>query len=244
VEDYAQTSARTYSFWGTDGKGNDFCCYVADSSHEISKLILVGTDDPDDLSFSYSTRNVTHADTDMDGYGDVDNLLGSDDAACVDDISGQQADDVIDAQDGADIVSGGAGADTITAGDGDDTVNAGIGNDVIEGGNGNDTIDGGDDDDILQGEAGNDTLYGGKGADVVCGGGTTGSGHDYLHAMAPLTLETPNAVDWLWEPSSSNAPTGGGSVAGDECGHSTHGSGWAGAPCDYSNSTRPAACYQ
>jgi len=97
-----------------------------------------------------------------------------------DDLSGTDADDLIDAGDGADTVLGGAGDDLLIGAAGDDILTGGTGNDRLSGGQGADTLDGGAGDDILSGDAGDDVLWDGAGADLLFGG----DGNDTIHLAA------------------------------------------------------------
>lgn len=264
VEDYAIAGNRNYSIWGTDGTADTYCCFVNDNStHNIQTINLYGTTGQDNIAFTYSGRNVTHAG--RNAYadsGDTDTITGSDDTTHSEFLFGEGDQDIIYGNDGDDYIEGNADIDELHGGDGDDYIDGGLnaddiygddgadechgqaGDDFIVGGIGDDVLYGDGDADIIWGQEGNDDLYGGRGVDVVCGGATDGAGTNYLHAVEPGVTESPNDVDHLWEPSSANAPTGAGAVSGDQCGHSTFGSGWAGANCNYSNSTRPAECYE
>ncbi|MEQ1572572.1 MAG: calcium-binding protein, partial [Myxococcota bacterium] len=152
-------------------------------------------------------------------------------------------DDTLDAGDGVDLLEGDGGEDTCDGGAGNDAIYGGTGDDVCIGSTGADTLYGEDGNDTLRGGGDNDTLYGGLNSDLLCGGPTSGAGSDALYAVdAALTQELPNAVDTLWEPATSNAPTGGGTQTGDLCGKSTFTPGWAGSSCSYSLTTQPAGC--
>lgn len=88
-------------------------------------------------------------------------------------------DDEVTGNDAANILSGGAGNDILIGGTGRDTLNGGADDDILNGGRGVDTLNGGDDDDRLfggalpdrlSGDRGNDLLNGGTGRDALNGG--------------------------------------------------------------------------
>jgi Ca2+-binding RTX toxin-like protein len=95
-------------------------------------------------------------------------------------ITGDDADNVIDGNDGNNTLNGSGGNDTLNGGNGNDTLNGGEGNDALSGGAGDDTLDGGNGNDTLNGENGNDTLRGSAGNDVLNGG----EGNDLLDGGA------------------------------------------------------------
>ncbi len=142
--------------------------------------------------------------------------------------------DVVDAGDDKDVIRTRGGADTIFAGAHQDLINPGPGPDTVYGEGGPDLIRSYDDPDV-------DLLDAGPGRDRVCtlgandelhAGTHPGSGDDetlYISEYASGGLPNPYT-------STANANT--------ECGHSDwNASGdWAGASCDYSLGTPPAAC--
>jgi len=86
------------------------------------------------------------------------------------DITGNNANNIINAGSGDDNVNGGGGNDIINAGGGNDNVNGDGGNDIINGGSGSDNMNGDGGNDIINGGSGNDTLVGGPGSDILNGG--------------------------------------------------------------------------
>lgn len=104
----------------------------------------------------------------------------------LDEIYGNDADNVLDGGAGDDVIEGAGGADTVSGGGGNDDIDLGDGNDTAFGQGGNDIIRGGLADDDLSGGAGSDQLFGDEGADTVDGdtGGDTingGAGNDTLY---------------------------------------------------------------
>jgi len=92
-----------------------------------------------------------------------------------DNITGNDAGNLIDGGGGIDLIKGKGGVDAIYGGGGDDILNGnakgdkiygGAGNDILRGGNGKDKIFGGDGDDTLMGGIGRDRLTGGQGNDT------------------------------------------------------------------------------
>ncbi len=92
-----------------------------------------------------------------------------------DDITGNDADNMLWGNGGNDVIRGGRGEDVIRGGAGNDTLHGNQkndkligegGNDILRGGNRRDRLDGGDGDDRLEGGRGRDKLLGGDGADT------------------------------------------------------------------------------
>ncbi|GAA6179077.1 hypothetical protein NBRC116594_05150 [Shimia sp. NS0008-38b] len=114
----------------------------------------------------------------VDVGNDADRVLGID-------VSGDEADNLIEGTPDDDTLRGGDGDDRIDAGFGNDLVSGEAGDDVllgrygvdvVEGGLGDDVVKGGKGDDFVFGGEGDDTLIGSPGDDVVTGG----SGSDYV----------------------------------------------------------------
>lgn len=171
VEDYAQNGDGTYSVWGEDETGTDFCCFIDDdSTHNISTLVIVGTDYADQVVLTYSNRNIEHIDTNVFANDGADNLVGSDDAGSMDSLFGMDGANTIVGNDGDDTLTGYGHMDDIEGNDGDDYIGGGDGDDTLDGGDGADIIYGGYDDDTIDGGAGADTIYGESGLDSIIGG--------------------------------------------------------------------------
>lgn len=162
------------------GAGLDTASYETDTNGITANLFFgTVTDGSGDTDTLISIENVSGSafnDT-LEGNGLVNNLSGND------------GDDIIYTYNGNDVVNGGEGNDTLSGGNDDDIVNGDAGNDILRGDGGNDEIDGGEGDDQLLGHEGNDTLRGGignddlrdgEGDDVVYGG----DGNDTIYGGA------------------------------------------------------------
>ena len=139
--------------------------------------VVTASDGSQSLFLSADTTLITGiADASLLGIGDL-NLTGSD------------ADNVLNGNGGDNIIDGGAGDDLLSGGQGADRLIGGTGDDVIRGGEGRafqwenlqssssastinaDVLIGGDGDDRLHGQSGSDVLDGGAGDDRLTGGG-------------------------------------------------------------------------
>ena len=76
-------------------------------------------------------------------------------------------------------------------------------------------------------------MNGGSGNDTLCGGSTSGTGQDSL-------IGGTNS-DLLFEPSTSNPPTGSATFT-SRCGSTLFTSGWAGSDCAYNLTVAPSGC--
>lgn len=92
-------------------------------------------------------------------------------------ITGTNADDILNGTEGKNVIYGLQGDDTISAGEENDIVKGGLGDDRINGGNQSDALYGEQGDDSIFGDDGNDIAYGGVGNDLLDGG----LGHDFLY---------------------------------------------------------------
>lgn len=253
----------SFSAWGIDNNGDEFCCYYDDTNDDVTDLWLYGTDGTDTLDFDDAWAPPLTVGSYAWGHAGNDTLRGADIATVngnSDALYGEGGDDVIVCGGGDDFATGGSQGDTIWGGpgydnlqgnggidllyggDNDDQVFGGDNNDDITGGDGNDIADGEDGDDVVRGNAGHDIVAGGLGADIVCGGGTT-AGTDYLYAYGLTTgTEFPDSADKLWQPyNASNPDPVGYSQGNDSCGDADWGDTWAGGSCDYSL-TFPSEC--
>ena len=97
-----------------------------------------------------------------------------------DEMTGNDAENILLGGLGNDEISGGAGNDTLNGNAGEDVINGDAGNDTINGGGDNDTIYGGDGADDVKGQTGADTIFGNDGDDVINGQ----SGDDILYGDA------------------------------------------------------------
>lgn len=95
-------------------------------------------------------------------------------------ITGTNADDVLNGTGGKNIIYGLLGDDKISAGEDNDIVKGGLGDDQINGGNQSDALYGEQGDDNIFGDDGNDIAYGGVGNDFLDGG----TGNDFLYGGA------------------------------------------------------------
>lgn len=265
VEDYSGTSGEAYSAWGHLDDGNTFCCYFDDDPYSVVAAVRVDGSDTqaDHIYFNDDVRNVETAQVYAYAYIGADYIEGSDYSgvynllegdAGADTITGL-ADDDIYGRNGADSLFGGGGADGIWGGNDNDTMLGGAGNDDMYGEAGDDSMDGEGQDDYMEGGAGHDgmsgsggvdVMWGGAGSDDVCGG--TGTG-DSINGDGSGAAIPPLQYDDLWSPDSgASSPTGSVVGAASHCGHTTHGTSWAGtscgsAPCcNYDLTTRPANC--
>jgi len=121
-------------------------------------------------------------------------------------LTGSEANDIIQGTDGKDVITGGLGDDTIYGGSGDDIIDGGAGNDMLYGGSGADTLKGGEGNDVLYGNEGRDTLIGGKGDDILYGG--TGSDTFKWELNDQGTKAAP-AVDTIKDFSTATVAAGG-----------------------------------
>lgn len=111
-----------------------------------------------DLAAGTSTGQGTDAIT------GAEDILGT---LFVDQLMGDDGDNVIDGAFGDDVLEGRGGADTLLGDRGADTLLGGAGADVLDGGLGDDAHDGGDGDDHLWSTPGNDHHEGGAGVDLL-----------------------------------------------------------------------------
>ncbi len=107
-----------------------------------------------------------------------------------DDITGNQADNVLWGRDGNDTIDGQRGDDTLHGNDGHDTLKGGGGNDTLYGGYGNDILEGGAHDDLIYGGHDHDELTGGDGVDQLYGE----LGNDTFVYTSPWDTFSPDAV--------------------------------------------------
>ena len=202
---YAYSVSNTsIKIWGTNGDGVDFCCEgggfddVGEAGDTCTNFIdVIGVDNgaySDFLSLNNAaqTSTVLKMQHRVWGYGGNDEIYGSSDTVCGDQlyggsgidtihalagadyIEGEGGNDVCYGGDGADEIYGGADDDDLWGNDGADEIDGGTGDDQIKGGNQGDVINGQSGADQICGEGGDDELYGGTGDDIVLEGtGTT-----------------------------------------------------------------------
>lgn len=115
----------------------------------------------------------------------------------VNEISGTEADDLLDGTNAPDLSNGLGGNDTLSGFDGNDTLLGGAGDDLAYSGIGNDSLSGGIGADTLYGAAGNDTLDGGDGGDLL----GAGAGDDSMSGAA--------GNDALWTAAGNDTAEGG-----------------------------------
>lgn len=148
---------------------------------DLENTLLPGATEPGVWSFNVNAGAVAGI-----GREGVDDDLTGDDASNI--MSGASGNDTLRGQGGDDLIDGGLGNDTLFGDDGNDSVYGGDGNDIISGGRDRDLLAGqGDDDiiygnsgaDIIRGNAGDDTVYGGAGNDRIAGN----SGADNLNGQ-------------------------------------------------------------
>ncbi len=222
---YAKSpTATTIQIWGTDGENNAYCCEggtfndVAEAGTSCSNFIAVdGVDGYADLismnneaQTAYVARMVRY----VHSLGGNDEIYGSPDTVCEDDLTGGDDNDTIFGLGGIDFIygSGGndtcyggpgtdevygeAGDDTLSGDDGPDIVDGGVGDDKLKGGDGNDQMFGDADEDWVCGQAGDDNVYGGTENDIVIEGlgayglSTCGNGASDVSDFAEGTCET------------------------------------------------------
>jgi Ca2+-binding RTX toxin-like protein len=99
---------------------------------------------------------------------EADNVITT--GAGNDTVYGRPGNDVIDVGDGSNIAAGNRHDDTLIGGADDDRLNGGGGRDTIDGGGGDDVVYGFKGHDLIRGGDGNDALTAGDGDDVVIGG--------------------------------------------------------------------------
>ncbi|MEM6620388.1 MAG: M10 family metallopeptidase C-terminal domain-containing protein, partial [Pseudomonadota bacterium] len=88
-----------------------------------------------------------------------------------DDITSNDAANLLNGRNGADTLKGLKGADELKAGNGNDEVFGGEGADELRGGNGTDILRGGKGKDLIRGGVSKDTIYGQTGDDTLYGNG-------------------------------------------------------------------------
>lgn len=258
VSDYDESGGDDYSAWGIAEDGLGFCCYIEGDNH-LQYLWNYGTDQDDTMSFTYLSDTLERDGTIVSWAGD-DYIGGSVDSSAEDNLDGNGGYDTIVAVNGPAHIEGGNQGDTITSTSdsqeiygegGQDDVDAGSGADTIYGGDNNDTLRGGTGNDLVAGEAGadnvigddgNDSLYGGDGNDVVCGGDTDTGGADFLSSGNVVGPHPTGNADKLFSKSSAATPSGNAYLGSNTCGHTAHGSSWAGANCTYNISSEPSEC--
>lgn len=202
------------------GEGEAGLTFTADGSHDISAAaggygIAVGADQNVGVTISQGSVTLATISVDtMDGNVKLDVVTAGDgsqslalsgnttlmtgiaDATLLGigdlNLTGSDADNVLNGNAGSNTIDGGAGDDQLSGGLGADQLLGGDGDDVIKGGEGRDIqwdsleIDGGTSTvnaDVLSGGAGNDNLHGQSGSDVLDGGAgddrlTGGGGRD------------------------------------------------------------------
>lgn len=143
------------------------------------------------IDFSYATQGM-RVDLRPGSFSDVGGLTGNMAIARgtiieelftgtgADDVTGNNADNLIRTFAGDDTISSGGGKDRVFGGNGNDIIRGNGGHDKLFGGSGRDELFGGNGRDILRGGSGNDTLEGGKHNDKLFGGG----GRDILRGDA------------------------------------------------------------
>jgi len=97
-----------------------------------------------------------------------------------------------------DIISGGGGNDTLKGLDGWDFLPGGLGRDTLYGGNGPDGLDGGENSDVIYGGPGNDWIYAiedGEQDTISCGPGA-----DFVHADQDLDIVAEDCEEVVYEP--------------------------------------------
>ena len=146
-----------------------------------------GGDDTDTLDYRYATPgqalivDIDLGTADAGSYGstvfvNIENVYGIENG--LNQISGDENDNVIHGgsfadklygRDGKDLIRGFDGNDILRGGRKNDTLQGGAGFDTLDGGRGRDTLVGGADDDYLRGSDGNDRLIGEAGNDRLYG---------------------------------------------------------------------------
>ena len=169
-------TAYSYSVWGTDSAGNDFCCQTSDSS--IDTIVMLGSHHNDTMAFTYTSGGTTY---NLENRGTAGKL-----ASIISALEGQDTlygaqttssyNEALHGDGDDDLIYGGSGGDELTGDAGDDEIWGGAGGDIIHGNDGNDLIYGETVSDSLTGDAGDDILSGGDNADIIVGG----VGIDYI----------------------------------------------------------------
>ncbi len=252
VSDYNGNGSRRYSAFGSTSGGQIFCCVADDTTDDdVTDVYLMGSPQGDVLSFTYDNASAGGTDADLEaaldaakisGFGSADEIYGSKifSVATTFEFYGNQGADTITGFDADEFLYGGDDGDDLFCGAGDDQATGDGEGDDVEGGDGNDVIFGGGGGDNLRGQADSDSLFGESGSDTLCAG--SGTGVEYLTGANYSSNESPDVLDVLWIPSSNTAIHSGASQANDDCGHTTHGSTWAGGACDYSLTAQPSGC--
>lgn len=127
------------------------------SSGGFANVTIGGSSTADGLDF---TNVVSTGGLLVNGLGGDDIIVGSNNAANVDNINGGAGADTLHGLAGDDLLDGGADNDDIRGGDGADTITGGTGNDSLSGGAGDDVF-------LIGASAGSDAFDGGAGFDEI-----------------------------------------------------------------------------
>jgi hypothetical protein len=138
-------TANTYSGWGVDGTGANFCCIQTGAN--VLHLTMYGTDYNDDMAFYFDDGAGKHVDLGPSGATGISSVTGH--------MYGRP---------GADVMEGSYDS----TGNLTETLDGEDGNDVMHGNDGDETVNGGGYDDILTGDLGDDILIGDIGNDIIC----------------------------------------------------------------------------
>jgi hypothetical protein len=221
-------------FGNCHGFGQNFCCNYDEGGTAITKVIVDGTEDEDELYFTWDEGAVGELtlspwNAALEGW-----IRGKEGA---DEISGSTEGDP---EEEKDFLWGNRGADNLYGFTGDDYLNGGWHNDYLNGGDG---------DDVCIGDLGNDSLIGAEGADILCD--TTGhlgacntTDDDYFEGGAGSdTIWFDEDPDCLNRVMDSNSDAGGGT---DYCGDNNDWtSGEQPTNCENKNVTsEPTQCTQ
>jgi Ca2+-binding RTX toxin-like protein len=175
---FFNTSNTAFRGFGTDAKGELFCCEYTGLTDACSAFAtpiaesFTGTNDADTIRLHSTNYDLKCADVDVYGLSDNDDILGSRTLSLnyLEVLNGDDGADTIRGDAGTDEIHGGAGADIIWGGDDDDTIYGDAGDDQIKGDDGDDYLDGGADGDDVCGGANDDVIYGGTGNDYLFSG--------------------------------------------------------------------------
>jgi Ca2+-binding RTX toxin-like protein len=169
VEAKAVTDAGYHWFHG-QCRGDDVtevCCRIADATSTDPRIVeftMRGTDQADELRFSWSTLDLEHLDV---NYPVTAVLLAE---AGDDDVYGSRLDSYSDFRE---FLYGGTGRDFMKGLDGRDDITGGADGDFVDGGDDVDDIETNGSNDFVAGGGGGDNIDTHDGADYVCDGQVT-----------------------------------------------------------------------
>ncbi len=185
---------RTFAFIGLERVGGVVVFDVSDPANSEFVLYINNRDFSVDVELTDGTLNPEAGDLGPEGLLFIDadespngspllvvgnEVSGTTTVFQIDDLGGDDLNDILigtaeadalDGLDGNDVIRGLLGDDLLSGGNGSDNIRGGAGRDTLQGGNGQDHLGGRRGDDVIEGGNGQDVLRGGRGADLLLGG--------------------------------------------------------------------------